>query len=131
MICVWRQPNINRTGSPRRYDALGSAGGLYRKQTVTEQPDFSNYAAPGAAQPSGATARAVIPGNERSTIMSGKMDQVKGRIKEAAGVITNNDRLRQEGKVDQVVGKVKDTAAKIAEKVKDKVEKAADTMKGA
>jgi uncharacterized protein YjbJ (UPF0337 family) len=61
--------------------------------------------------------------------MGGKMDQVKGRIKEAAGVITDNDRLKREGKMDQVVGKVKETAAGIAEKVKKKVERAADTMK--
>jgi uncharacterized protein YjbJ (UPF0337 family) len=63
--------------------------------------------------------------------MGGKMDQIKGRIKEAAGVITNNDHLKREGKVDQVVGKVKETAARIAEKVKDKVERTADTMKNA
>lgn len=61
--------------------------------------------------------------------MSGKIDQVKGRIKEAAGVITDNDRLKREGKLDQVVGKVKETAAEIAEKVKNKVEKAANSMK--
>jgi uncharacterized protein YjbJ (UPF0337 family) len=52
--------------------------------------------------------------------MSGKTDQIKGRIKEAAGVLTNDNRLKREGQVDQVVGKVKDTA-----------EKAADTMKNA
>jgi uncharacterized protein YjbJ (UPF0337 family) len=61
--------------------------------------------------------------------MGGKMDQVKGRIKEAAGVITDNDRLKREGKLDQVVGRMKETAAGVAKKVKDKVEKAADTLK--
>ena len=39
--------------------------------------------------------------------MSGKTDEVKGRIKEAAGALTDNDKLRREGKTDQVVGKVK------------------------
>jgi len=63
--------------------------------------------------------------------MSGKMDQVTGRIKEAAGVITDNDRLKREGQLDQVVGKVKETAAKVVEKVKEKVERTADTMKDA
>ena len=29
--------------------------------------------------------------------MSGKMDQVKGRLEEAAGVITDNDRLKRPG----------------------------------
>jgi uncharacterized protein YjbJ (UPF0337 family) len=53
--------------------------------------------------------------------MGGKMDQVKGRIKEAAGVLTGDDRLKREGKLDQVVGKVKDTAEKAVESLKDVV----------
>jgi uncharacterized protein YjbJ (UPF0337 family) len=63
--------------------------------------------------------------------MGGKIDQVKGRIKEAAGALTDDDRLKREGQRDQVVGKVKETAAKIAAKVKKTVERAADTMKNA
>jgi uncharacterized protein YjbJ (UPF0337 family) len=63
--------------------------------------------------------------------MGSKMDQIKGRIKEAAGVITDDDRLKREGKLDQVVGKVKEKAAKVAEKVKKTVERAADTLKDA
>ena len=60
--------------------------------------------------------------------MGGKMDQVKGRIKEAAGVLTDDDRLKSEGQMDQVVGKVKETAAKVAKKVKKTVERAADAL---
>jgi uncharacterized protein YjbJ (UPF0337 family) len=52
--------------------------------------------------------------------MSGTTDVVKGRLKEAAGALTGNDKLRVEGKTDQAVGKVK----KVAEKVIDKVEEA-------
>ncbi len=63
--------------------------------------------------------------------MGGKMDQVKGRIKEAAGVLTDDENLKQEGQLDQVVGKVKETAAKVAAKVKKTVESAADTLKDA
>ena len=44
--------------------------------------------------------------------MGGKLDQMKGRLKEAAGVLTDNDRLKRAGKLDQVVGKVKETAAR-------------------
>ena len=51
--------------------------------------------------------------------MSGKMDQVKGRVKEAAGVLTNDESLKREGKLEQVVGKVKETAGKAADKIKD------------
>jgi len=51
--------------------------------------------------------------------MSGKMDQVKGRVKEVAGVLTDDESLKQEGQLDQVVGKVKETAEKAADKIKD------------
>ena len=57
--------------------------------------------------------------NEMSTAVSGKTDQFKGRIKEAAGVLTDNDRLKRKGKLDQVMGKVKETAEKAVDKMKD------------
>ena len=55
--------------------------------------------------------------------MGGKTDVVKGRIKEAAGVLTGNDKLRAEGKADQAVGAVKQVAAKTVDKVKEAVKK--------
>jgi len=55
--------------------------------------------------------------------MSGKTDVVKGRVKEAAGVLTGNDDLRAEGKTDQAIGKVKQVAEKAVEKVKEVVKK--------
>jgi uncharacterized protein YjbJ (UPF0337 family) len=84
-----------------------------------------------AARPHEATAQTVVSVNERSAAMSGKTDQIKGRIKEAAGVLTDNDRLKREGKLDQVVGKVKGAAEKVVDKVKETAEKAADTVKDA
>ena len=51
--------------------------------------------------------------------MSGKTDVVKGRIKEAAGVLTGNEKLRQEGKTDQVVGQAKQAVQKTADTVKN------------
>jgi len=72
-----------------------------------------------AAKPHEATAWAVVSVNERSTAMSGKTDQVKGRIKEAAGVLTDNERLKRKGRLDQVVGKVKETAEKAVDKMKN------------
>jgi uncharacterized protein YjbJ (UPF0337 family) len=56
---------------------------------------------------------------ERRATMGGKKDQIKGRIKEAAGVLTDNDRLEREGKLDQVVGRVKETAEKALDTMKD------------
>ena len=55
--------------------------------------------------------------------MSGKTDEVKGRIKEAAGALTGNDKLRDEGKADQAVGKAKQAVQKVADTVKKAVEK--------
>lgn len=50
--------------------------------------------------------------------MGGKTDVVKGKVKEVAGALTGNDRLRAEGNADQAVGKIKQAAAKVAGKVK-------------
>jgi len=55
--------------------------------------------------------------------MGGKVDIVKGRIKEAAGALTGNDKLKQDGKTDQVAGKAKETVQKVADKIKEVVKK--------
>ncbi len=56
--------------------------------------------------------------------MGGKTDIVKGRIKEAAGALTGNDKLRVEGRADQAVGKTKQAAQKVVDKVKKAVKTA-------
>ena len=55
--------------------------------------------------------------------MSGKTDVVKGRVKEAAGALTDNDHLRAEGKTDQAIGKVKQVAEKAVDEVEQAVKK--------
>ena len=55
--------------------------------------------------------------------MGGKTDVVKGRIKEAAGVLTGNDKLRDEGKADQAVGKTEQAVQQAADSVKKAVKK--------
>lgn len=50
--------------------------------------------------------------------MSGTTDQIKGRVKEAAGVITNDQRLKNEGRKDQAVGKVKKAVERVIDKTK-------------
>jgi uncharacterized protein YjbJ (UPF0337 family) len=55
--------------------------------------------------------------------MGGKTDEVKGRIKEAAGALTGNEELREEGKTDQAVGKAKQAVQKAADTVKKAVKK--------
>ena len=57
-----------------------------------------------------------------STMASGKSDELKGRVKEAAGALTADEKLKREGKVDQAVGKIKQTVEKVVDKVKDALE---------
>jgi uncharacterized protein YjbJ (UPF0337 family) len=45
-------------------------------------------------------------------------DDLKGRVKEAAGDLTDDDDLKREGKVDQATGKVKDVVDDVADKFK-------------
>lgn len=54
--------------------------------------------------------------------MDGKVDELKGRVKEAAGAMSDNDNLREEGKVDQAKGKVKQSIDKAADKVKNAID---------
>lgn len=49
----------------------------------------------------------------------GDVDTAKGRIKQAAGDLTDNDDLRRKGKVDEASGTVKDKIGDAADKVKD------------
>jgi len=56
--------------------------------------------------------------------MGGKTDVAKGRIKEAAGALTGNDRLRAEGRADQAVGKTKQVVQKTVDTVTRAVKKA-------
>lgn len=46
-------------------------------------------------------------------------DDIKGRAKEAAGDLTDDEDLQREGKVDQATGTVKDKVGDVADKVKD------------
>lgn len=45
-------------------------------------------------------------------------DEAKGRVKEAAGSLTNDNDLKNEGKLDQVKATAKDTVDTIGDKVK-------------
>lgn len=52
---------------------------------------------------------------------SGKTDELKGRVKEAAGALTGNKKLKRKGRADQAVGKIKQQVGKVIDKVKDAV----------
>ncbi len=53
--------------------------------------------------------------------MKEKLDEAKGRLKEAAGDLTDDEGLKNEGKVDRAGGSIKEKVDKVADKVKDAV----------
>jgi uncharacterized protein YjbJ (UPF0337 family) len=59
----------------------------------------------------------------------GKIDQAKGRVKQAAGDLTGNDRLHDEGVVDETVGKVEDFGGRARRKVGEALDDIADDIK--
>ena len=55
--------------------------------------------------------------------MEGKMDELKGRAKEAAGDLDRQRPLKREGKADKAEGKVKQTIDDVKDKAEDVVDK--------
>ena len=49
---------------------------------------------------------------------SGNTDKLKGRVKEAAGVLTGDKKLKNEGKADQAIGGMKNAAVKALDNAK-------------
>ncbi len=56
---------------------------------------------------------------------------MKGRIKEAAGALTGNEKLRAEGRTDYSVGNVKQAAQKVVNVAADAAKKTAKAAKKA
>lgn len=61
--------------------------------------------------------------------MSGTADKASGRIKQAAGDLTDNDDLKREGKKDEASGKVKDAVDSVKDKADDVIDKIRDSSK--
>jgi uncharacterized protein YjbJ (UPF0337 family) len=55
--------------------------------------------------------------------MGANMDEAKGRMKEAAGDMTDDDDMKREGKADRLGAEIKDKANKVVDKAKDIVNK--------
>lgn len=56
--------------------------------------------------------------------MSGEKDKLSGRVKQAAGDLTDDDELKEEGRRDEAAGKVKDKVDQAKDKVTDVVDDA-------
>jgi uncharacterized protein YjbJ (UPF0337 family) len=52
---------------------------------------------------------------------SGTTDKAKGRVKEAAGALSGDKKLKNEGKADQAIGSAKNAAEKVLDKAKELV----------
>jgi uncharacterized protein YjbJ (UPF0337 family) len=55
-------------------------------------------------------------------------DQAKGKVKEAAGDLTGNDKLKSEGKADQAAGDAKKVVNDVADKAEELVDKVKDAV---
>lgn len=62
--------------------------------------------------------------------VSGTADEAKGRIKEAAGVLTGDEGLESEGKADRIAGELKDKVELAKDKVEEVIDRAKETLHG-
>jgi uncharacterized protein YjbJ (UPF0337 family) len=60
--------------------------------------------------------------------MGENLDDAKGRVKEAAGDLTDNDDLKREGKLDRAGASVKEKVGDGADKIGDAVDAAKDKL---
>ena len=58
--------------------------------------------------------------------MGEKMDEAKGRTKEAVGDLTDDERLKREGQMDRAGAAVKEKTGQVVDRVKDKVNEVLD-----
>lgn len=57
---------------------------------------------------------------------SGKGDEMKGRIKEGAGDVLDDDKLKREGKLDKASGKTKQAVDDVKDRVGDAIDDVTD-----
>lgn len=65
---------------------------------------------------------------QKGTTMDINSDQAKGRVKEAVGDLTDNDKLKSEGKADQAAGDAKKFVSDVADKAEELVDKVKDAV---
>lgn len=61
--------------------------------------------------------------------LEGKAEQVKGKIKQGVGDLTDNERLHDEGVADEAAGEAQDTLGRARRKVGEAVEDLGDQIK--
>jgi uncharacterized protein YjbJ (UPF0337 family) len=58
--------------------------------------------------------------------MSGEKDQITGRVKQAAGDLTDDEELKNEGEVDEASGDLKDKIGDVSDKINEGVDNVKD-----
>jgi uncharacterized protein YjbJ (UPF0337 family) len=61
--------------------------------------------------------------------LDGKVDQLKGKLKQAGGDLTDNDRLHDEGVADEAAGEVEEGFGRGRRKVGEAIEDLGDKLK--
>lgn len=61
--------------------------------------------------------------------LDGQADQVKGRVKQAWGDLTNNERLHDEGVADEAAGDVQEGVGRARRKVGEAIEDIGENIK--
>lgn len=61
--------------------------------------------------------------------LEGKAEQLKGKIKQGVGDLTDNERLHDEGVADEAAGDVQDTLGRTRRKVGEAVNDLGDKIK--
>lgn len=61
--------------------------------------------------------------------LEGKAEALKGKVKQAAGDLTDNDRLRNEGEADEIAGDTQDAIGRGRRKVGEAIEDVGDSIK--
>jgi uncharacterized protein YjbJ (UPF0337 family) len=74
------------------------------------------------------SARGKTDGNPNLRRIDMSTDEMKGKTKEAAGVLTDDDDLQREGRNDQRAGEAKDKLHDAEDWVEDKIDDARDRL---
>jgi uncharacterized protein YjbJ (UPF0337 family) len=61
--------------------------------------------------------------------LEGKAEALKGKVKQAAGELTDDDRLRDEGAADEVAGETQEAFGRGRRKVGEAIEDVGDAIK--
>lgn len=61
--------------------------------------------------------------------LDGKAEALKGKVKQAAGDLTDNERLHDEGVADEMSGDTKDALGRARRKVGEAIEDIGDNVK--